>query len=258
MTKINDENPMQVSLIHMQVSDSMEKNLKTAEQMIYNANGAGSKFICLPEYFSIPSNLENQKSVNRVFNETHEPTLFFLKRISKNVAAYIVGGTLIEKFRGKFYNTCLLLKNGRVLGKYRKMHLTQWEKTLKLNRGRTLRVFETEFCKAGILICADIFYPKTVKKLASIGAEVIFLPVSASKTHPLVKGHPLSTERAKDNHVFILKNGNIKSDSRGGRSAIISPWGILNEAKNEKKNAIISANLDLTKLRDYPRSIVPK
>lgn len=249
---------MQVSLIHMQVSDSMEENLKTAEQMIYNAAEAGSKFICLPEYFSIPSSLENQNSVDRVFKETFEPTMLFLKQASKNVDAYIVGGTLIEKFRGRFYNICLLIKNEKVLGKYRKMHLTLWEKTLNVNRGRTLRVFETEFCKAGILICADIFYPKTVKKLASMGAEVIFLPVSASKTHPPVKGHPLSTARAKENLVFILKNGNIKSNSRGGSTAIISPWGILNEAKNEKKSAIISANLDLRRLRNYRRSIVTK
>lgn len=249
---------MQVSLIHMQVSDSMEENLKSAEQMIHSAAETGSKFICLPEYFSIPSILENQTSVIKVFNETYEPTFFMLKRISKDIDAYIIGGTLIEKFRGKFYNTCLLLRNGRVLGKYRKMHLTQWEKTLGLNQGRTLHVFEAGFCKAGILICADIFYPKTVKKMASIGAEVIFLPVSASRTHPPVEGHPLSTARAEDNQVFILKNGNIKSGSKGGRSAIISPWGILNEATNEKKSTIISANLDLTKLRDYRRNTITK
>jgi len=242
----------------MQVSDSMEENLKTAELMIYNAAKTGSEFICLPEYFSIPSGLENQKSVNKVFNKTYEHTLLFLRHISENVDAYIVGGTLIEEFRGKFYNSCPLLKNGKVLGKYRKLHLTQWEKTWNLNQGRTLRVFETEFCRVGILICADIFYPKTVKKLASMGAEVIFLPVSASKPHPPVKGHPLSTARAKENLVFILKNGNIKSKSRGGSSAIISPWGILNEAKNEKKSTIISAELDLTRLREYQRSIFPK
>jgi predicted amidohydrolase len=184
--------------------------------------------------------------------------LLFLKRVSKNVDAYIVGGTLIEKFRGKFYNTCFLLKNGEVFGKYRKMHLTELEKTLGLNRGRTFRVFETEFGKVGILICADIFFPKTVKKLASMGAEVIFLPVSASGTHPPVKGHPLSIERARENLVFILKNGNIKSNSRGGNTAIISPWGILNEAKNELREQIISADLDLTKLRDYRHEVASK
>lgn len=246
---------MRVSLVHMQIRDSVEDNLKTSEQMIFKAAHAGSKYICLPEYFSIPENMEKQNSIDAVFNETHEPTLRFLTRISKIVDAYIVGGTLVEKFRGKFYNTSTLLRKGKVLGKYRKMHLTEWEKRLGLNRGKTFRVYETEFCRVGLLICADIFFPNTVKKLASKGAEVIFLPVSASGTHPPVKGHPLSIERATDNLVFILKNGNIKSSARGGSTAIVSPWGILNEAKNEEKQEIISADLDMAKLRKHRRNM---
>jgi predicted amidohydrolase len=236
----------------------MEENLKTAEQMVHKAAEAGADYICLPEYFSIPYSLESHNAIESVFNETYEPTLLFLKQISKNVEAYIIGGTIIGKFRDNFYNTCFLVKKGEVFGKYRKMHLTNWEKTLGLNRGRTLHVFETELGRIGILICADVFFPKTVKKLVSMGAEVIFLPVSASGTHPTVKGHPLSIERARENLVFILKNGNIKSNSRGGSTAIISPWGILNEAKNELTEQIISADLDLTKLRSYRRKTVSK
>jgi predicted amidohydrolase len=98
-----------------------------------------------------------------------------------------------------------------------------------------------------------VFYPRTVKKLASLGAEVVFLPVSASRTHPPVKGHPLTEKRAKDNRVFILKNGNTRSNSRGGNSAIISPWGILNQAKEEMNTKIVSADLDIVKLREYRR-----
>jgi omega-amidase len=249
---------VKVSLIHAQSHGTLEKNLKTSEQMILKAAELGSNFICLPEYFSIPHNLENQRSIEPVFDEAYEPTLRFLERISKNVNAYLIGGTLIEKFRGKFFNACHLLKDGEVLGTYRKMHLTELEKTLGLSRGRTLCVFETEFCKAGILICADIFYPKTVKRLASKGAEIIFLPVSASGTHPSVKGHPLSIKRAKDNMIFILKNGNIKSNARGGSTAIISPWGILNEARNEDEQKIISADLDLARLREQRRNSIRK
>ena len=133
------------------------------------------------------------------------------------------------------------------------MHLTDWEKKVKLHVGSTFKIFETEYCKAGILICADIFYPKTVRKLASLGAEVIFLPVSASRTHPPVQGHPLTTKRAENNRVFILKNGNTRSNSRGGNSAIISPWGILNQAKDEINTKIISADLDINKLRKYKK-----
>jgi predicted amidohydrolase len=245
---------MLVSLIHLQVSESLEKNLQTAEQMLYKAADAGSQFICLPEYFAMPSTLEDNTNIDALVDEAYEPALNLLKRVSKNVDAYIVGGTIFENFRGKIYNTCLFLKNGQILGKYRKMHLTAWEKTVGLNVGSTFRVFETEFCKVGILVCADAFYPRTVKRLASLGAEVIFLPVSASKTHPYVKGHPLTEKRAREHKIFILKTGNTKSNSRGGNSAIISPWGILSQAKDEVNTKIVSADLDIEKLRKFRRA----
>ena len=240
---------MQVSLIHMQISDSPDRNLETAEQMLYRAADSGSKFICLPEYFAFPANLEDNMQIEKISDDIHAPVVQLLKRVSKEVDAYIVGGTIFEKFRGNYYNTCLFLKQGKILGKFRKMHLTEWERKVGLHVGSTFRVFETEFCKAGILICADVFYPRTVRRLASLGAEVIFLPVSASRTHSHVKSHPLTTKRAEENRVFILKNGNTRSNSRGGNSAIISPWGILNQAKDEMQTKIISADLDINKLR---------
>lgn len=255
MTK-GDGKSMQVSLVHMQISDSPEKNLETAEQMLYRAADSGSKFVCLPEYFASPASLEDNQHIEKIADVIFEPAVQLLKQVSKQVDAYIVGGTVFEKFRGKYYNTCLFLRHGNILGKFRKMHLTEWEKNVGLNVGKTFRVFETEFCKAGILICADVFYPRTVSRLASLGAEAIFLPVSASRTHPYVKGHPLTTKRAADNKVFILKNGNTRSNSRGGNSAIISPWGILDQAKDEMKTKLISADLDITKLRKYKRAIV--
>jgi predicted amidohydrolase len=233
----------------MQISDSPDRNLETAEQMLYRAADSGSKFICLPEYFAFPASLEDNMQIEKISDDIHEPVVQLLKQVSKQVDAYIVGGTIFEKFRGNYYNTCLFLKHGKILGKFRKIHLTEWERKVGLQVGSTFRVFETEFCKAGILICADVFYPRTVRRLASLGAEVIFLPVSASRTHPYVKGHPLTTKRAEENRVFILKNGNTRSNSRGGNSAIISPWGILNQAKDEMQTKIISADLDINKLR---------
>ena len=60
-------------------------------------------------------------------------------------------------------------------------------------------------------------------------------------------------KRAIDNKVFILKNGNTRSNSRGGNSAIISPWGILSQAKDEMNTKLVSADLDIAKLREYRR-----
>jgi predicted amidohydrolase len=61
---------MRVSLIHMQVSESPDKNLKTAEQMLYKAAEDGSKFICLPEYFPMPASVEDRASIDSVVKET--------------------------------------------------------------------------------------------------------------------------------------------------------------------------------------------
>jgi len=240
---------MKVSLIHMQVSESPDENLETAEKMLYRAAESGSDFVCLPEYFPLPASVENNSSIEQIVEETRGPAVRLLKSVSKDVDAYIVGGTIFEKFRGHYYNTCLFLKNGRILGKYRKRHLTAWEKSVGLHVGASYRVFDTEHGRVGILICADVFYPRTVKGLAALGAEVIFLPVSASRTHPPVEGHPLTVKRAEEHKVFILKNGNTRSRSRGGNSAIISPWGILSQAQDELNTRIVSAELDIDKLR---------
>ena len=185
-----------------------------------------------------------------IFAKVYEPTISFLKDTSRELEAYIVGGTLVEKHEGNFYNTCMLLKDGKILGKYRKIHLTDWEKKLMISEGNKWFIQDTEFGKIGILICADLFYPETVRTLASMGAEAIFLPVSASKTHPSVEGHPLTIAKAKESLVFILKAGNIVSFSKGGRSAIVSPWGVIKEAKNANEEEIVSANLNISKLRE--------
>ena len=67
--------------------------------MIYKAAESGSKFICLPEYFAFPASLEDNKKIEKISEDTHNPAVNLLKRVSKEVDAYIVGGTIFEKFR---------------------------------------------------------------------------------------------------------------------------------------------------------------
>ena len=70
-------------------------------------------------------------------------------------------------------------------------------------------------------------------------------------THPTVKGHPLTEQIAKDYGLFILKVGNVSSNMRGGRSAIIAPWGILGEVSDAPEDTVLTADLDMQKLREY-------
>jgi predicted amidohydrolase len=42
---------------------------------------------------------------------------------------------------------------------------------------------------------------------------------------------------------------------RGGRSAIIAPWGILGEVSDAPEDSILTADLDMQRLREYKRKL---
>ncbi len=122
-------------------------------------------------------------------------------------------------------------------------------------RGNKPAVFDTEHCKVGLLVCADMFDPVIIKETVSLGAEMIFLPVAAMGTHPSVKGHPLTEKVASENGVFVIKVGNVCSSTKGGRSAIIAPWGIFEEVSDAPRDTIMTVDLDLSRLRDYRKGL---
>ncbi len=102
-----------------------------------------------------------------------------------------------------------------------------------------------------MIVCADTFNPEVIKAVATLGAEIVSLPVAAMGTHPTVQGHPLTVGIARNFGFYILKVGNVCSNMRGGRSAIIAPWGVLGEVTDSLEDSILSADLDMTMLRDY-------
>jgi predicted amidohydrolase len=118
-------------------------------------------------------------------------------------------------------------------------------------RGNEPLVIDTDLGKIGMIVCADSFDPNLIKKVANLGAEIVSLPVAAMGTHPVVKGHPLTEGMARDYGMFVLKVGNVCSNMRGGRSAIVAPWGILGEVTDAQEDSVLSANLDMKRLKEY-------
>jgi predicted amidohydrolase len=90
-----------------------------------------------------------------------------------------------------------------------------------------------------------------------MGAEIITLPVAAMGTHPKVQGHPLTEHIARDYGLFLLKVGNVCSNMRGGRSAIIAPWGVLGEVTDAPQDSILTCDLDIQRLREYRKTLKP-
>ncbi len=247
---------LKISLIHMKVRNSLSGNLKAAAAGIRKAAEQKPAFIALPEYFSVSGCMEDFTSAEKINRKTYPETIKFLAEISKEIPGiYLLGGSVLEESQGKFFNTSTLWKNGALIGKYYKKNPIAAEIAAGVAGGNKPAVYATELCKVGLLVCADMFDPVIIKEAVSLGAEVIFLPVAAMGTHPSVKGHPLSEKVASENGVFVIKVGNVCSSTKGGRSAVIAPWGILEEVSDAQEDLIITQDLDLQRLREYRKSL---
>jgi omega-amidase len=240
----------------MKVRSSLKANLEAAAKAVHKAAKQKPAFIALPEYFSVPNNMEHFNSAEKISRETYEETMKFLADTSKTLAdIYLLGGTVLEEDHSAFYNTSTLWRNGALIGKYRKRNPISAELKAGVSRGDKPAVYNTEHCKVGMLVCADMFDPPTIKAVIDIGAELVFLPVAAMGTHPHVKGHPLSEKLATENGVYLVKIGNVSSNARGGRSAFITPWGIKQEASDAVEDLVMTIDFDIQKLREYRKSL---
>jgi predicted amidohydrolase len=247
---------VKVSLIHLKVRDSLKGNLEAASVGIRKAAGQKPAFIALPEYFSVPNNMEQFTSAEKISKETYNETIRFLAEISKEFPSiYILGGTVLEEDHGAFYNTSTLWRNGALIGKYRKRNPINAELRAGVSRGDKPAVYTTDHCKVGMLVCADMFDPPTIKAVVDLGAELVFLPVAAMGTHPHVTGHPLTEKLATENGIYVVKVGNVSSNARGGRSAFITPWGIEQEASDAVEDSVMTIDFNMQKLGEYRKSL---
>lgn len=240
----------------MKVRPNLDQNLQASHQGILKASKSKPAFIALPEYFSVPNNMEEFFSAKKISEETYKLTFEFLAESSKKISdAYIMGGTMLEEFNGCFYNISTLWKNGSMIAKYRKRNPIRAELDAGVSPGDKPVIVDTDYCKVGLLICADMFDPPTVKDVVDLGAELVFLPVAAMGTHPHVKGHPLTEKLAVENGIYVVKVGNVSSNARGGRSAFITPWGIEHEVSDALEDSVMTSDLDFQRLSKYRKML---
>jgi omega-amidase len=250
------EQPVKVCLLHMQIRDTLNANLTAAKNSVQKAATQKPALIALPEYFTIPNCMGDFTDAKKISQETAAKTLQLLQELSKQIGdIYLLGGTILQEDNGKYYNTSTLWRNGELLARYKKINPIKAEIEAGVAKGNLPLVVDTDLGRLGMIVCADTFDPPLVKRVAELGAEIVALPVAAMGTHPTVKGHPLTEGIARDYGMFILKVGNVCSNMRGGRSAIIAPWGILGEVSDSPEDSVLTADLDMQRLKEYRKNL---
>ena len=242
------------AICQLMISDNKEKNLAKAEKMIRNASENNIDIAILPEIFNSPYDTKFFKQ----YSETYpSATTDMLSSLSGELGIYIIGGSICEKEGDYYYNTSYSFdRSGNLIGKHRKIHLfdinikdkISFKESDVLACGCKTTVFDTEFCKIGVLICYDMRFPELIKKMVKEGAKIIVSPASFNMTTGPAHWELLARTRAVDNQVYFLAASPARDIKSGyvsfGHSIIVNPWGeIIAEA--DEKECILYGDLEL-------------
>ena len=153
---------------------TMKENFEQVLRVIDNAGTAQDKpdIICFTE--TVYDRGVKLDFADRFVPEDEIP-LRELEEKAKQYRMYIIfSAHEIGKDHLRYNTAYLISPEGKLEGKYRKMHLTMSEYESGMVPGNDLPVFDTAFGKIGILICWDQWFPEAARILQLKGAEIIF------------------------------------------------------------------------------------
>lgn len=224
---------MNVTSLQLPVNEgNKEASLESAFQAILAKRG--SDLLLLPELWNI--GFMNFSSYISSAEKEDGPTLSMLREVAQTTNSYIHSGSFVEEESGKYFNSSYLLgPNGKVLCRYRKIHLFGYgsqEKTL-LTAGDGIAVVQTELGCFGLATCFDLRFPELFRNMVDKGAEA-FLVTSAWPMARHEHWRLFNQVRAVENQCYLI-SANSSGVSCGctfaGTSMMVDPDGtILGEA----------------------------
>lgn len=152
----------------------------------------------------------------------------------------------IERFENSLFNSVQLIdKQGQRRAHYRKTHLWGDLDYRLFSAGADLvPVVDIDSWRIGLLICYDIEFPETARRLALEGAELILIPTALMTPYTNV-AESVVPVRAFENQLFIAYTnycGNENGLDYVGRSCISGPDG-KNRASALDKEMLLTATL---------------
>ncbi len=226
---------------------SVENNTDRVFRLIGKKKGG---LIVIPELFNTGYNFRNRREVARVAEPIPGgPTTQTLKEFSAQAGMMLVAG-IAERKGQSYYNSAVVVKDGKYLGTYRKVHLFSNEKKF-FKPGHEFKVFG----KVGVMVCFDWYFPESARTLMLKGANVIAHP-----SNLILPNCPEAMKtRALENAVYTVTADRVGAE-RGlryiGQSEIVNPRGRIIYRASATREECVVRKIDLSKARN--KTVAPR
>lgn len=221
---------MNITLAQLETKESKQQNLEKILKIIKDQQS--SDLIVFPEYCM---GFPNEKLTRNYFIENSEYTdgefvSSVVSQTSKRNITVIL--PIYEKTENsKIFNTALIIKEGNIKGKYRKIHMFDalgYKESNLFNKGQEAYLFNLGGFTFGVVICYDIRFPELIKSQVKAGAEVILVPAAWYRgLRKEEQWQTLLMARAHENTSYVVAVGNA-NEAFIGRSIVVDPFGIKN------------------------------
>ena len=185
-------------------------------------------------------------------------TINFLSVIARTYSAWVIGGSIITKQDGKFYNTCPVFnREGELVAAYSKNHLFSYygsDEGKYVEKGNSPVMVNIEGVKVGLTICYDIRFPEIYRAYRKAGADLLINCAAWGLKKP-IPWECMTRSRAVENQAYFValtQSGYIEDGEWNiGHSRIIDYKGeTISEIKDQKEGAM-TAVIDLKPMYDF-------
>ena len=257
-------NKLKVACLQIKARDykNRDENKKNILKMIDEAAKDSSQLMVLPEcaypaYYISPLIVKNPLE----FHQSNLELISEIKEKAKLYQCYIALGIVeVDITDNTLYNSALLFNSqGQEIGKFRKSFLWHFDSKW-FSTDDQYPVFDTEFGKIGMFICADGRIPEIVRCLCLQGADILLDLTNwvtagfneESLSNPQVEY--LIATRALENRVWIIAANKVGMEAHTilycGKSAVFSPEGKIVRIASSHQEEIVTCEINLTDKAD--------
>ncbi|MRS90137.1 deaminated glutathione amidase [Enterobacteriaceae bacterium RIT714] len=227
---------MYVAVGQFAVTPVWQENARTCISFMAQAARQGAALLVLPEALLARDDHDPDLSVKSAQPLDGGFLQMLLDESARNRLTTVLT-VHVPTTPGRAANTLVVLREGRIIGQYAKLHLydafTVQESRL-VDPGRQVPpLIEVEGLKLGLMTCYDLRFPEMALNLALTGADVLILPAAWVKG-PLKEHHwaTLLTARALDTTCYVVAAGECGTKNIG-QSRVIDPLGVTIAAAAE-------------------------
>ncbi|GIX30992.1 MAG: hydrolase [Porticoccaceae bacterium] len=160
-----------------------------------------------------------------------EEILAAISRFAVSYNINVIAGSMPVVEDGEIYNVAYLCRRDGTIDSQYKIHPTPHEKKDWLMKGGdTLKAFDTDFGKIGILICYDVEFPELARLLSEEDVRILFVPFWTDTKNGFLRVQRCAQARAIENECYVViagSTGNLPKvdnvDIQYAQSAVYSP-----------------------------------